>query len=40
MSEIDLKSRIKSMMVENLMLKMVPEDIDDDNLSSVRKAGP
>jgi acyl carrier protein len=30
MSEIDLKSRIKGMMVENLMLKIVPEDIGDD----------
>jgi acyl carrier protein len=30
MSAIDLKSRIKHMMVENLMLKMVPEDIGDD----------
>ena len=30
MSETDLKSRIKSMMVENLMLKMAPEDIGDD----------
>ena len=30
MSEIDLKSRIKSMMVENLMLKIAPEDIGDD----------
>ena len=32
MSEIDLKSRIKSMMVENLMLKMAPEEIGDDTL--------
>jgi acyl carrier protein len=32
MSEIDLKSRIKSMMVENLMLKMAPEEIGDDML--------
>ena len=30
MSEIDLKSRIKSMMVENLMLKIAPEHIGDD----------
>jgi acyl carrier protein len=30
MSEIDLKSHIKSMMVENLMLKVAPEDIGDD----------
>jgi acyl carrier protein len=30
MCEIDLKSRIKSMMVENLMLKIAPEDIGDD----------
>ena len=30
MSAIDLKSRIKHMMVENLMLKMAPEDIADD----------
>ena len=30
MSEIDLKSRIKSMMIENLMLKIAPEDIGDD----------
>jgi acyl carrier protein len=30
MSELDLKSRIKSMMIENLMLKMVPEEIGDD----------
>jgi acyl carrier protein len=30
MSEIDLKSRIKSMMVENLMLKIAPGDIGDD----------
>ena len=30
MSESDLKSRIKSMMIENLMLKMAPEDIGDD----------
>ena len=30
MSETDLKSRIKSMMVENLMLKMAPEDLGDD----------
>ena len=30
MSETDLKSRIKGMMVENLMLKMAPEDIGDD----------
>ncbi len=32
MSEIDLKSRIKGMMVENLMLKMEPEEIGDDTL--------
>jgi acyl carrier protein len=32
MSEIDLRSRIKSMMVENLMLKMAPEEIGDDTL--------
>jgi acyl carrier protein len=30
MSEMDLKSRVKSMMVENLMLKIAPEDIGDD----------
>jgi acyl carrier protein len=30
MSEIDLKSRIKSMMVENLMLKIAPDEIGDD----------
>jgi acyl carrier protein len=30
MSEIDLKSRIKRMLVENLMLKMAPEDVGDD----------
>ena len=30
MSAIDLKSRIKHMMVENLRLKMAPEDIADD----------
>jgi len=30
MSEIDLKSRIKSLMVENLMLKIAPEDIGDE----------
>ena len=30
MSENDLKSRIKSMMVENLMLKIAPEGIGDD----------
>ena len=30
MSELELKSRIKSMMVENLMLKMAPEAIGDD----------
>ena len=30
MSAIDLKSRIKHMMVENLMLKMATEDIADD----------
>jgi len=30
MSAIDLKSRIKHMMVENLMLKMPPENIGDD----------
>jgi acyl carrier protein len=30
MSENVLKSRIKSMMVENLMLKIAPEDIGDD----------
>ena len=30
MSEVDIKSRIKSMMVENLMLKIAPEDIGDD----------
>jgi acyl carrier protein len=32
MSEIDLKSRVKSMMVENLMLRMAPEEIGDDTL--------
>ena len=32
MSEIDLKSRIRSMLVENLMLKMAPEEIGDDTL--------
>ncbi|MGC1481707.1 MAG: phosphopantetheine-binding protein [Chthoniobacterales bacterium] len=30
MSDSDLKKRIKQMMVENLMLKMQPEDIADD----------
>ncbi len=30
MSGDDLKSRIKSMMVENLMLRIAPEDIGDD----------
>ena len=30
MSENDLKFRIKSIMVENLMLKIAPEDIGDD----------
>ncbi len=30
MSEIDLKSRIKSMMVDNLMLKIAPDEIGDD----------
>jgi acyl carrier protein len=30
MSEIDLNPRIKSMMVENLMLKIAPDDIGDD----------
>lgn len=30
MSEIDLKSRIKRMLVENLMLRITPEDIGDD----------
>lgn len=30
MSEVDIKSRIKCMMVENLMLKIAPEDIGDD----------
>jgi acyl carrier protein len=30
MSETDLKIRIKKMMVENLMLKLAPEDIGDD----------
>jgi acyl carrier protein len=30
MSETELKPRIKSMMVENLMLKMAPENIGDD----------
>ena len=30
MSEIDLKLRIKNMMVENLMLKIAPPDIGDD----------
>lgn len=32
MSDSDLKPRIKAMMVENLMLKMQPEDIGDDTL--------
>ena len=32
MSDPDLKSRIKTMMVESLMLKMQPEDIGDDTL--------
>ncbi len=32
MSDPDLKPRIKAMMVENLMLKMQPEDIGDDTL--------
>ena len=41
MSEIDLKSRIKSMMVENLMLKIAPEDIGDDTpLFSPEGSGP
>ena len=30
MSEVDIKSRIKSMLVENLMLKIAPDDIGDD----------
>ena len=30
MSEIELKSRIKDMLVENLMLKIAPADIGDD----------
>lgn len=32
MSEVDLKSRIKTMMVESLMLKVTPEEIGDDTL--------
>ncbi len=32
MSDPDLKPRIKAMMVENLMLKMEPEEIGDDTL--------
>ena len=32
MSETDLKSRIKTMMVESLMLKMAPESIGDDTV--------
>jgi acyl carrier protein len=30
MSEIELKTRIKKMMVDSLMLKMAPESIGDD----------
>jgi acyl carrier protein len=30
MSEIDLKTRLKNMMVESLMLKVAPSDIGDD----------
>ena len=30
MSEIELKSRIKSMLVDNLMLKIAPDEIGDD----------
>jgi acyl carrier protein len=30
MSEIDLKTRLKDMMVESLMLKVAPSDIGDD----------
>jgi len=32
MSDVDLKSRVKSMLVESLMLKMSPEEIADDVL--------
>ena len=32
MSDADLKSRIKKMLVESLMLKVQPEDIGDDVL--------
>lgn len=32
MSETDLKSRIKTMMVESLMLKMAPDAIGDDTV--------
>ncbi len=32
MSDSDLKSRIKTMMVESLMLKVTPESIGDDTL--------
>jgi acyl carrier protein len=32
MSDVDLKSRIKNMMVESLMLKIQPENIGDDTL--------
>lgn len=32
MSEADLNSRIKKMMVESLMLKIQPEEIGDDTL--------
>jgi acyl carrier protein len=32
MSDSDLKARIKTMMVESLMLKVTPESIEDDTL--------
>jgi len=32
MSENDLKSRVKSMLVESLMLRMAPEEIGDQTL--------
>jgi acyl carrier protein len=32
MSDADLKNRIKTMMVESLMLKIQPEEIGDDTL--------
>lgn len=32
MSDADLKARVKSMLVDSLMLKMTPEEIADDGL--------